>query len=141
MTRSVMMAAALSCFIFSAAADDSKVIKRVPTSQTSPSSGKDMFNTYCAVCHGKDGKGNGPAAAALKKTPADVTTLAARNNGKFPELRVYSTIQGDSETIAHGSRDMPVWGSVFQDMSRGTQSEVQLRITNLIAYVQTLQVK
>ena len=142
MLRSVMLAAVLSCFVFSAAADDNnKVIKKVPTSQTSPTSGKEMFNTYCAVCHGRDAKGAGPAASALKKTPADLTTLAARNNGKFPELRIYSTIQGDSETPAHGSRDMPIWGTVFQEMSHGSAGEVQMRIGNLIAFVQTLQVK
>lgn len=141
MSRSVMLAAVLSCFVFSAAADDHKVIKKVPTSQTSPSSGKDMFNTYCAVCHGKDAKGNGPASSALKKTPADLTTLTVRNKGKFPELRIYSTIQGDSETVAHGSRDMPVWGNVFQEMSRGSASEVQMRISNLIDYVKSLQAK
>src|ERR1039457_5867602 len=101
MSRSVMLAAVLSCFVFSAAADDHKVIKKVPTSQTSPSSGKDMFNTYCAVCHGKDAKGNGPASSALKKTPADLTTLTVRNKGKFPELRIYSTIQGDSRSEEH----------------------------------------
>lgn len=141
MSRSVMVAAVLSLFVFGAAADDNKVIKKVPTSPTSPSSGKEMFVTYCAVCHGKEGKGNGPAAPALKKTPADLTTLAARNNGKFPELRIYSTIQGDSDTVAHGSRDMPIWGNVFQEMSRGSSGEVQMRISNLIAFVQTLQVK
>ena len=141
MSKSAILAAALSCFVFSALADDNKVIKKVPTTQTSPSSGKEMFNNYCAVCHGKDGKGSGPAAAALKKTPADLSTLSARNNGKFPELRIYSTIQGDSDNVAHGSRDMPIWGNVFQEMSRGTPGEVQMRISNLVTYVQTLQVK
>ena len=141
MLRSVTVAAVLSFFVFGAVADNAKVIKKVPTSPTSPSSGKEMFGTYCAVCHGKDGKGSGPAASALKKTPADLTTLTGRNNGKFPELRMYSTIQGDSETVAHGSRDMPVWGNVFQEMSRGSSGEVQMRISNLISYVQTMQVK
>jgi mono/diheme cytochrome c family protein len=136
-----MLVTVLSGFVFSAAADDIKVIKKVPTSQTSPSSGKEMFNNYCAVCHGSDAKGAGPAASALKISPADLTTLAARNHGKFPQLRVYSTIQGDSETSAHGSRDMPIWGNVFQAMSHGSAGEVQMRISNLIAYVENLQVK
>ena len=85
-------------------------------------------------------KGDGPAATALKKTPADLTTLSARNSGKFPELRIYSTIQGDADLAAHGSRDMPVWGSVFQDMSH-SNGEVQMRISNLVAYVKDLQTK
>jgi mono/diheme cytochrome c family protein len=51
-------------------------IKRVPIANTGSSSGKDMFDSYCAVCHGKDAKGNGPAATAMKTPPADLTTLA-----------------------------------------------------------------
>lgn len=139
MSRSVIMVAVFSAFIFCASAAD-KVIKKVPTNPTSPVSGQQMFNEYCAVCHGKAAKGDGPAASALKKTPADLTTLTVRNNGKFPELRVYSTIQGDADFASHGSKDMPVWGSVFQDMSR-SNGEVQMRISNLVAYVKTIQVK
>jgi len=133
------MAAVLSAFIFCAAAAD-KVIKKVPTNPTSPISGQQMFHEYCAVCHGATAKGDGPAASALKKTPADLTTLTVRNNGKFPELRVYATIQGDSDLAAHGSKDMPVWGSVFADMSH-SNGEVQMRMSNLVAYVKGLQTK
>ena len=139
MSRSVTMAALLAAFLFCASAAD-KTIKRVPANPTSPISGQQMFNEYCIACHGKLAKGDGPAASALKKTPADLTTLAVRNSGKFPELRIYSTIQGDADLTAHGSRDMPVWGSVFQDMSH-SNGEVQMRISNLVAYVKTLQVK
>lgn len=115
-------------------------IKRVPTNPTSPASGAQMFKEYCAVCHGPEGKGDGPAASALKKTPANLTTLAARNKGKFPDLRVFATIQGDSDMPAHGSRDMPVWGTVFSGMSKGSAGEIQMRISNLIAHVKSLQV-
>src|SRR5579863_7414040 len=67
-------------------AQNQPTIKRIPVSPTSAASGREMFNTYCAACHGKEGRGDGPAAPALKKAPADLTTIAARNNGKFPEL-------------------------------------------------------
>lgn len=139
MSRSILMAAVFSAFLFCAAAAD-KTIKKVPINPTSPVSGQQMFNEYCTACHGKMAKGDGPAASALKKTPADLTTLTVRNNGKFPELRVYGTIQGDSDLAAHGSKDMPVWGSVFQDASR-SNGEVQMRISNLVAYVKSIQVK
>lgn len=139
MSRSATLASALALFVLGAAASD-KVIKKVPISPTSPVSGKQMFNEYCTSCHGKSAKGDGPAATALKKTPADLTTLTVRNNGKFPELRVYSTIQGDADMAAHGSRDMPVWGSVFQDTSRSS-GEVQMRISNLVSYVKSIQTK
>ncbi len=115
-------------------------IKKVPIKRTSPASGKEMFVTYCAVCHGKEGKGNGPAAPALKKTPANLTELTQRNGGKFPELKVFSTIKGESETPAHGARDMPMWGSLLGSVS-GSEGEVQMRIAGLTAYVESLQAK
>jgi mono/diheme cytochrome c family protein len=100
-----------------------------------------MFMTYCVACHGKDGKGGGPAAAALKRTPSDLTTLAARNGGKFPELRVYAAIHGDGEVVAHGSKEMPVWGEVFQSMSRDSGAGKQMRVANLTAYIKSIQAK
>jgi mono/diheme cytochrome c family protein len=131
----------VSLIAFAGVAANAQTVKRVPASPTSPASGQEMFTTYCAVCHGKEGKGNGPAAEALKKTPANLTELTQRNGGKFPELKVFGTIKGDFETPAHGSRDMPIWGSVFQSMSRGNQGEIQMRISNLTAYVQSIQAK
>ena len=124
-----------------ATANAQPVVKKTAVMPTSPVSGQEMFTTYCAVCHGKAGKGDGPAAAALKKTPANLTELTARNSGKFPELKVYGTIKGESDTPAHGSRDMPMWGSLFQSLSHGSEGEVQMRIANLTAYVQSIQLK
>lgn len=115
-------------------------IKKVPVSPTSASSGEQMFKTYCATCHGLDGRGDGPAAAALKKAPANLTELTSRNSGKFPEMKVFSTIKGDSDVAAHGSKDMPVWGDLLPSVS-SSQGEVQLRISNLTAYLKTIQSK
>jgi mono/diheme cytochrome c family protein len=117
------------------------VIRHVPVQSTSPASGKDMYTAYCATCHGTDGKGNGPAASALKVPPANLTTLSSRNGGKFPSLKVSGAIRGDSTISAHGSKDMPVWGSLFWSISNGHESEVQQRITNLTKYVESLQAK
>jgi mono/diheme cytochrome c family protein len=100
-----------------------------------------MFLEYCAVCHGKDGKGGGPAAEALKAQPANLTTLTQRNNGKFPGNKVYDTIKGDSATPSHGSREMPIWGDLFQSMNQGNRAIVQQRISNLTGYLESLQAK
>jgi mono/diheme cytochrome c family protein len=100
-----------------------------------------MYTAYCAVCHGSDGKGGGPAAEALKVPPPDLTTLARKNGGKYPSDRVASAIQGDLHLPAHGSKEMPVWGNLFWRMSQGHASEVQLRVTNLNNYVESLQAK
>jgi len=114
-----------------------------------------MFNTYCAVCHGKDAKGNGPAAGALKVPPPDLTTLAQRHGGKFPTEYVTTVLQyGVEDVKAHGSRDMPVWGPLFgpsgglsksQSLplaeAREVSSVVTLRIHNLSQYIESLQPK
>src|SRR5271157_556797 len=89
-------------------------VRRVPASYTNPASGKEMYLAYCASCHGPDGKGNGPAAPALKTPPTDLTKLAAGNGGTFPANHVAEIIKGDRLTAAHGNKEMPVWGPVFQ---------------------------
>lgn len=122
-------------------AAEKKVIKKVATPQTSAASGEEMYVSYCAVCHGKDGKGDGPAASALKTAPTDLTTLARKNNGKYPSLHVFHTIAGEENVPAHGSQDMPVWGPPFRTLSGGSAAEVQMRITNLTNFVESLQEK
>ena len=117
------------------------VVKKVPAPQTSPASGKEMYVSYCASCHGTGGKGNGPAAPALKVPPPDLTTLSRRNQAKFPSAHVFQAIKGDTAMAAHGSKDMPVWGPVFSSVSKGDQAVVQLRISNLTKYLESLQVK
>jgi mono/diheme cytochrome c family protein len=101
-----------------------------------------MYTSYCAVCHGTDGKGGGPAASALKTPPADLTMLSKNNGGKYPALKVTSTIRGGPSNLpAHGSKEMPVWGPLFWGMSNGHEAEVQQRVTNLTHYIETLQAK
>jgi mono/diheme cytochrome c family protein len=116
-------------------------IKHVAAPYTTPSSGKEMFNAYCASCHGKDGKGDGPAAPALKMPTTNLTTLAAKNGGTFPAAHVAAVIQGDAITPAHGSKDMPVWGPIFMSIGGHSRADVQLRIRNLTNYLESLQGK
>jgi mono/diheme cytochrome c family protein len=118
-----------------------KTIQHVSIKPTSAASGKGMFTSYCAVCHGTDGKGGGPAASALNTPPADLTLLSKSNNGKYPALKVSGVIRGTSDLPAHGSREMPVWGPLFSSMSNANPGEVQQRIANLTAYVESLQKK
>lgn len=115
------------------------VVKKVPITPTSPASGQEMFKTYCAACHGPDGRGDGPAGPALKKQPANLTELTQRNGGKFPQMKVYDTIKGDLDMPAHGSRDMPVWGNLFSSVSGGSQGMIQMRISNLTDYIKSIQ--
>ena len=114
-----------------------KQVKKVAITPTSPGSGKEMFGAYCAPCHGLDGTGNGPAATALKKTPADLTQLASKNGGKFPSAHVYSILK-QVDSPVHGSKEMPIWGALFSSVST-SEGEIQMRINNLVRYVQTMQ--
>lgn len=116
-------------------------IKHVPVKLTSPTSGQEMYTAYCAVCHGRDGKGNGPAAEALKVPPPDLTALTRRNGNRYPSDRVRSAITGEVHLPAHGSKEMPVWGYLFWRMSQGQSSEVMLRVGNLNKYIESLQAK
>lgn len=114
-----------------------KQVKKEPIKK--PESGASMFREYCAVCHGTDAKGKGPAASALKQAPADLTTLAKRHDGKFPDAYVAEVLRNGVKTPAHGDVEMPVWGPVFVSMDSLEVSYV--RISSLVSYIKSLQVK
>ena len=116
-----------------------KTIKRVPVTDVHSIDGQVLFEHYCAVCHGKDARGTGPAADALKKTPADLTQITRKNSGKFPEVHVMRVIKGDDTVGAHGSRDMPIWGELFTSLS--SKESTELRVNALMKYVESVQAK
>jgi mono/diheme cytochrome c family protein len=125
----------------SAAQDQKPTVKHVPAPATSAASGKGMFKEYCASCHGPAGKGNGPAAPALKVQPSDLTLLAKNNGGQYPSLKVMSVLNGQRDLAAHGSQEMPVWGPIFYLMSGGSKAQQQQRVANLTDYIGSLQAK
>lgn len=100
--------------------------------------GEIEYKSKCAVCHGTDAKGNGPFAAQLKTAPADLTKLAKKNGGVFPQSAVEQTIDGKKQVEAHGPRDMPVWGYRYMgggDAARKTRQQA------LIDYLKRIQEK
>jgi mono/diheme cytochrome c family protein len=112
---------------------------KVQTEMPDMASGKQTYREYCASCHGEDGKGIGPAASALKTPPSDLTTLAKRHAGKFPEEYVNEILRFGIPIQAHGSSDMPVWGPIFGARDKFNEVAVRRRIKNLCAYLATLQ--
>jgi len=141
----VLLVLAMAAAAFAQTADTKtagKKIEKVPVKYTSPASGQQMFESYCASCHGKDAKGSGPAASAMKTPVPDLTQLAKNNKGEFPSAHVYQVIKGDSAVPAHGSKDMPVWGPVLSHLSASsTQMEGEQRLHNLTNYIGKLQQK
>lgn len=116
-------------------------VKQTPIKQTSAASGKEMYTQYCAPCHGTDGKGNGPAASAMKAPPTDLTQLAKTHGGKYPANSVASVLKFGGGPGVHGSADMPVWGPLFKSLDKFHDTVVQQRISNLVTYIETLQAK
>jgi mono/diheme cytochrome c family protein len=104
--------------------------------------GRDLFELYCSSCHGRDGKGAAPAAAALNVSPSDLTALAQRNGGIFPSaaVKAFVTVEQARLVPAHGSKEMPVWGPIFRGLDRNEMVNRQ-RIDNIVADVASMQLK
>lgn len=142
MFKPLILTTLAAAFLVAMASADQKTGKiTIPVDKTAPTSGKLMFASYCAPCHGIDGKGNGPAAPALKAPASDLTVLSRNNHGKFPDTHIVSILQFGMEMPAHGSAQMPVWGPILGKMNLTNPQEKQLRISNLSRYLETLQVK
>jgi mono/diheme cytochrome c family protein len=103
--------------------------------------GPDLFRAHCAACHGLDGKGGGPVGQTLKVRPADLTLLAKNSGGAFPEAHIRTIISGDAPTLlSHGSREMPIWGPIFHQVETD-QDFGNVRLQNLIKYLESIQQK
>jgi len=135
----VTAAAALAASATSGAAGQQSTQDQ-PFSLLSPSLyGIDNFHAYCSPCHGRDGRGDGPVAAALKRRPSDLTTLARRNHGVFPRADVRDFItNGGRDVPEHGTIDMPIWGPTFRALDSSDRS-VAIRIANVVEYLATIQ--
>lgn len=110
--------------------------------------GKHEFETRCANCHGRSGKGDGWLADFLIVRPTDLTTLARKNGGVLPTDQLYQSIWGNSVPI-HGPSDMPAWGRTYRREAPQVyfggpyyaDIYAQGRILILIEYISRLQVK
>ena len=102
--------------------------------------GSEVFKTYCAVCHGTGGKGNGQLADALRVKPADLTILAKKNGGTFPKDQTLRIVDGRKAVKGHGGADMPVWGDAFKQSKDGySEAAVKAKIEAVVGYIETLQ--
>jgi mono/diheme cytochrome c family protein len=121
------------------AADQSVVRITIPVEKTSPASGKQMYASYCAPCHGVDGKGHGPIATALRAVPTNLTGLSRGNHGSFPDTHIAAVLEFGAAVPGHESPEMPLWGPILSKMNLSNPSDKQLRIRNLSNYIQSMQ--
>ena len=117
--------------------------------------GKLEYQAHCAVCHGLTGQGDGPFSQTLKSGAPSLTTLAKRNGGVFPVVRVYGMIDGREQVAGHGPSDMPIWGDRYslqvgqgpfvegmhEDIRGSREALVRTRILLLTEYISRLQEK
>jgi mono/diheme cytochrome c family protein len=135
----IFCGAALAAIFTTPQAKD-KSDQKNEASGVNPTSGKRTFVEYCASCHGLDGKGTGPVASALKSQPTDLTALAKTNEGKYPAGFVSAVLKFGRNLSAHGSQDMPVWGSRFKMIDPVNDPTGQRHVDDIVAYIATLQI-
>jgi len=140
--RATIVGIALLTLACAVAAQAQTTVKREPIKPVGDVSGSTTYKEYCSVCHGVSGRGDGPAAASLKVAPADLTLIAKRSGGKFSFAAVKSKISGEQDVVvaAHGTRDMPIWGPLFKQVDTSS-SVAELRLTNLVDYLERMQAK
>ena len=112
-----------------------------PPDLANPKDGATIFKQDCAVCHGAAAHGDGPAAKDLKAQPPDLTKLAKRHGGTFPNGYVLDVLRNGVQAPAHGTIEMPVWGPMFDTMSHENATESKLRIINVVNYLKSIQGK
>ena len=136
----IVLVAIVLLFAVSVGPAQEKNVKTVAIKFTSPDSAKEMYTEYCAACHGRDGKGNGPAASEFKQPPTNLTTLAKKNSGDYPADKVYASLNFGTTAPAHGTLEMPIWADLFRSLD-SSDGISKLRMRNLVNYIQTIQVK
>jgi len=84
--------------------------------------GSIAFRTYCVLCHGTTGKGDGRAAKMYTPRPANLTV------SPFPDKYKEMIIRGGGPAVGRSSY-MPPWGDELTDE----------QITDLISFLRELR--
>jgi mono/diheme cytochrome c family protein len=138
-SAAVVIGALLGAFAGHAAAPQEPA-KKTPVPPANSSSGAELYQQHCVVCHGDDLKGVGPNPPPYR-VPPDLSTLARRHDGKFLVAYVANVLRNGVTLPAHGPAEMPTWGTDFKETDRLDRPQVKLRITNLTKYLKSRQVK
>jgi mono/diheme cytochrome c family protein len=104
--------------------------------------GAELYQRFCASCHGDTGRGDGPVAPFFKVSPPDLTRIARRHGGEFPAEQVRKIIDGREVPAPHGAREMPVWGLEFYFANPNNPQrakEADVLVGKLLEYLRSLQ--
>ena len=134
-----LVASGLSCILSLGIMAGQKQDRQPVKQKAERKAGVETYRQYCASCHGKRGKGDGPVAEALKISPSDLTALARTYDGKFPRGYVLAVLIFGKRVTSHGSDDMPVWGARFRKIDPEHDRSGQKHIDDLVAYLESIQ--
>jgi mono/diheme cytochrome c family protein len=112
--------------------------KQQPVKAPQTLSGEQLYRQYCASCHGRAAKGDGPVAKFLTVKVPDLTLIARNNGGTFPIGRIRNSISGENRPVPHGTSQMPVWGPYFSDVE-DDRDYGKVRVDNVARYLESLQ--
>jgi mono/diheme cytochrome c family protein len=138
--RNAFVTSALLGWIVSLHAAQQEQVKKVPVTRPDSPIGAELYKQHCAVCHGNDLRGVGHIPAPYR-VPPDLTTLARRHGGKFPDAYVGDVLRNGVTMPAHGPAQMPIWGTDFREMDGLDATQAKLRIANLTNYIKSRQAK
>ena len=138
MQRQIPMLVLLVAVVIAASAQITPQLK----SPVRPVDGATIFKNNCTVCHGLEGRGDGPASKALNRKVPDLTGLSQRNGGAFPSVHVRTIIMFGADDLlpAHGSKTMPIWGAIFHEIDFD-QDLGNVRLENITKYLESIQRK
>ena len=122
-----LLSAPALAFAASSSEDNAEYVKK----------GRATYVRYCVACHGPSGKGDGPTASSLKTPPPDLTNISQKYHG-FPTDKVMTWIDGEKASTAHGTREMPVWGTRFRRGERG-EARALGEVYALTKYLESIQ--
>jgi mono/diheme cytochrome c family protein len=138
--RNVVVVCVLFGSIISLQAAQQEQVKKVPVASSNSPSGAELYKEHCAVCHGNDLKGVGPVPPPYR-VPPDLTKLARRHGGKFPDGYVTDVLRNGVIMPAHGPAQMPAWGTDFREMDGLDTTQVNFRISKLRNYIKSRQTR
>ncbi len=131
----------IGCPLAAQAKQQDRQTEKPHATSATASPGAALYKRHCAVCHGNDLKGNGPAPEPFRQETPDLTTLAKRHEGIFPSAYVANVLKNGVKIEAHGPAEMPLWGTTFQEAEGLTGPQVTQRITDLVSYIKSKQQK
>ena len=104
--------------------------------------GRADFERWCTPCHGESARGDGPLAAKLDRRPADLTLIAKREGNTFRVDDLVTYIDGRAMVAAHGMREMPEWGPIFEAVAGSdpdAAAHARERLRAITYYLWTIQ--